>query len=636
MNQSNTNRPPPPDGDSRYNNGGDGVYNNHGQAAGGGGRRRPHSEVFNAQQHHDNYHNNEYNESQYAVNNGGGRSGNNNWGQSNNFRGGGRGHHQRGGGRQYSQKSSSSDPYYNNQEPLPPDQRKTLVLANVPPHVKHFHIKSHFDMNWGIRVNYAHVDKQSGLAYVRFESVDDAKRVWAVGTNGLDGPNYQNGGGGGEHMKSSSFLADGIVLQEVYPTNFVPNDNTKKYNDEMQTSPMASRKHGRGSDDYNSREHNGGGGSHSNHYSDERESKMARRHSAQSYPTQQSQGGNNLKPPASSSYTTNSSNNSYNRKEKQHPSKQITPEELELKKQKQQEYQKQYEAFQKLEQEWRTRRNAEYQAFATAKEERTSQISTLQHKKELQSKQESMLAKQLPLHKKMLSMLKAKNASASEQSKKMKEILNAQTQLLQLKKDMKQTVEELERLKEEERVKGVFVPSEKRPVFVASSDAGGAQKRSLDRRSTILKVEGFTTVDEVNGEMFKAELKEHFAAFGTVSNLTLEMDGDAVLFALVYFSNRLDAEKAKENGLKFKETSLQCTWYHESSSSTPGDDNDAGVDEGVSVGGGMGELNHDNDELSEVEESYGDYFAGEGLPAGEEHEMVDYEYGDDDDMVDYD
>lgn len=672
MNQASDNYPPPPSGgDGRQNGGGGGEYY-HG---GGGGRRRPYSATYTSDERFNNnydprgpppdhsadgnnwrheqdqqqqYNNHQQYEYQSAppTNFRGGRGGGRGGGGP---RGGGRPsssdqYNQRGGRHQHHhhQQQRKNDP----QQPLPPDQRRTLVLANVPPQMKHYHIKSHFSQNWGIPVNYALIDKHSGLAYVRFETVDDAKRVWAMGTNGLDGPNYNpNAHGDGGEQPQSSLLAEGIVLQEVYFTNFVPKSNdNKKYDDAQSSSEAMSRKHGRGADEYSGRDRGGGGFSHG--HPDERDSKMARQDYSQNYPTQQKQHvGSNAKPHVSSQ--TNLSNNSYKRTtEQKHPH--LTQEEIELKKQKQLEYQKQYEAFQKQEQEWRQRRNAEYQAFSTAKNERTSQISTLQQKKELQSKQETMLAKQLPLHKKMLSMLKSKNAPASEQSKKMKEILGAQTQLLQLKKDMKSTVEELEKLKEEERVKGVFVPSEKRPVFVASGDsAGGVQKRSLDRRSTVLKVEGFGEQKEFDEETMKAELKGHFSTFGAVSDVILErgdnVEGDgnvpASVFAIVHFTTRLDAEKAKDSGTNFKETSLKCSWHHDTSSSTPNDGNDAeGGDPADSVGDGPEESNYHDDIYGDdhVEESYGEYFAESGLPAGEEHDMVDYDYGGDEDMVDYD
>ena len=468
-------------------------------------------------------------------------------------------------------------------------------------------------------MNYAHIDKQSGLAYVRFDSVDDAKRVWSVGTNGLDGPNTSTSSGGDQ--SSSSLVSEGVVLQEVYYTNYIPVD--KRMDDNQ-------RKHGRDTDEYGDRNRQGGRPHH-----DERAAKIPRRDSNQNYSSD-----HHMKQPPTSASSINQSNNSYHRAGES--KKELTPEELELQKQKQEEYQTQYEAFQKEEQEWRKRRNAEYQAFVTAKNERTAQISTLEQKKELQSKQEGMLAKQLPLHKKMLSMLKSKDAPASEQSKKMKEILSTQTQLLELKKEMKSTVEELEKLKEEERLKGVFAPSEKRPVFVAT----GNGKRSLDRRSKTLRVVGFGGEDELEGEeaeAMKTDLKEHFSVFGAVSEVTLEKDdtddSDGVI-ALVHFSTRVDAQKAMESSTTFKEVTLKCSWHHGSSSSTPGDDGDdndiEGDNDAVDSIAGADETNLDDNIYNDVEESYGDYIADQGLPAGEEHDLVDYDYGGDEDMVDYD
>ena len=113
-----------------------------------------------------------------------------------------------------------------------------------------------------------------------------------------------------------------------------------------------------------------------------------------------------------------------------------------------------------------------------------------------------MLNKQLPLHKKMLTVIKSKNDNTAEQTKKMKEILGIQTRIMELKKEMKGIVEKIEQMKKDEVTWGVFRPSEKRPVFVDNTcggsntlrvDGGGlAKKKSrLDRRTTILKVEGY-------------------------------------------------------------------------------------------------------------------------------------------------
>ena len=372
MNQSssqNNPHPPPPSGGDRQHGGGGGGGEFY--QGGEGGRRRPYPATsFASDEREHNTNNMNFNDQirggqEYSADGDGGRSGNN-WGQQGhnqhqqyhgspppNFRGGRGGGRGRGGGGfqpssdQYNQRNGqhlqqhrSNDP----QKPLPPDQRRTLVLANVPPQMTHHHIKPHFLNNWGIPVEYAHVDKHSGLAYVRFQTVDDAKQIWALGTNGLDGPNSHNaandvggGGGGGvdEQSSSSSFVSEGIVLQEVYFTNYVPN-NEKKYDDNTQSSSSAamSRKHGRGVDEY------GAGGF--SHHSDERDSKMSRRHSGQNYPTQQygcnNNNNTNIKPTPS---YTNPSNNSYSRTSEQQKRHQPTPEELELKKQKHAEYQKQ-------------------------------------------------------------------------------------------------------------------------------------------------------------------------------------------------------------------------------------------------------------------------------------------------------
>ena len=107
-----------------------------------------------------------------------------------------------------------------------------------------------------------------------------------------------------------------------------------------------------------------------------------------------------------------------------------------------------------------------------------------------------MLNKQLPLHKKMLTVIKSKNDNTAEQTKKMKEILGIQTRIMELKKEMKGIVEKIEQMKKDEVTWGVFRPSEKRPVFVDNTgggsntlrvDCGGlAKKKSrLDRRTTI-------------------------------------------------------------------------------------------------------------------------------------------------------
>ena len=51
--------------------------------------------------------------------------------------------------------------------------------------------------------------------------------------------------------------------------------------------------------------------------------------------------------------------------------------------------------------------------------------------------------------------------------------------------------------------------------------------------------------------VFQDAIKEHFATFGTVTSVTLEIssvdDETALLFALVNFANRVDAERVSQN-----------------------------------------------------------------------------------------
>ena len=42
--------------------------------------------------------------------------------------------------------------------PIPPEQRRTLVLANIPGQMKFFHIQQHFQNNWNSFVQYSLLD----------------------------------------------------------------------------------------------------------------------------------------------------------------------------------------------------------------------------------------------------------------------------------------------------------------------------------------------------------------------------------------------------------------------------------------------------------------------------------------------
>ena len=182
---------------------------------------------------------------------------------------------------------------------------------------------------------------------------------------------------------------------------------------------------------------------------------------------------------------------------------QLSSIELQLQQQEEAEEWAKWEAFQLEEKEWRKRRHVEYNNFINAKNERSTQISTLEQKRELLSKQEHMLNQQLPLHKKMLVMLKSKNATPSEQSTKMKEILSTSKRIVELKTELKGVIEDIEKMKEVESNHGVFRPSEKRPVFSGNMVDPNARvvpgkKRSLDRRTTMLKVRGFDDAGNAN------------------------------------------------------------------------------------------------------------------------------------------
>lgn len=413
------------------------------------------------------------------------------------------------------------------QTPIPQDQRRTLILSNIPPNIKFFHIQQHFQNNYnGAVVQYSLLDRNSNEAYVRFKFVEDAKRVWEGGNDGLDGNmvggnNNINMDEGGENI---SLVKMGVKLKAIHFTNYMV-DNTRNnadHNHRDRGGPTAMGVGSRGGHEaggfdrkrnWNERYQDNNSnlrGEYHNHHSQQPPSKSPR------YATEE-QHHNQYEMPqsaaaASSSATIQSTNFPTNTTYHRSPSKELSqqlqqqklsPLELQLQQQKQAEQQKAYEEFQITESKWRERRQIEYDTFISAKTKRTKHLSTLEQKRDLLSKQEDMLNKQLPLHKKMLSVIKSKNDTA-EQTKKMKEILGIQTRIMELKKSMKCIVEEIEQMKKDEVTLGVFRPSEKRPVFVDGSgdsstpgggvavDGGSAKKKSrLDRRTTTLKIEGF-------------------------------------------------------------------------------------------------------------------------------------------------
>ena len=85
----------------------------------------------------------------------------------------------------------------------------------------------------------------------------------------------------------------------------------------------------------------------------------------------------------------------------------------------------------------------------------------------------------------------------------MKEILSTSKRIVELKTELKGVIEDIEKMKEVESNHGVFRPSEKRPVFSGNMVDPNARvvpgkKRSLDRRTTMLKVRGFDDAGNAN------------------------------------------------------------------------------------------------------------------------------------------
>lgn len=422
--------------------------------------------------------------------------------------------------------NSNKDP----STPIPEEFRRTLILSNIPQHIGRRELRNHFQRNWNAATQFCHVNKKRE-GYVKFKEAADARRVWEAGTEGLDG-GLKDGGEG-----SVSLVGEGVQLKAFHFNNSidVPEDESNRG-----MKPFATAAGGGGGFDKKrnwNEDSVGGGGGHHQH-GGQTPHKMGR-HSEDHVTPSSYGGGYDSQHPASAPHVSIASN-TYHRSnsnapasadQKQQQQQQQTS--LQIQQQKDKEYNLQWEAFQKQEEEWRQRRNTEYQTYQQAKTNRTTQISTLEQKRDLLTKQENMLTQQLPLHKKMLSMLKSKEASASEQSKKMKEILSTQTRIMELKKEIKAIVEEVEKLREEEKGH-VFVPIEKRPVFVepvvvaggcasvgvGTKKVGGgaaaiaAGKRSLDRRTTVLRVEGFGGGGD--GENSKEDVTEVSGSFPLV------------------------------------------------------------------------------------------------------------------------
>ena len=529
----------------------------------------------------------------------------------------------RGTGSRTQQQTSQTD-LQKSQTPIPPSERRTLILSNIPPTLKYHQIQNHLSSVLNVQVQYCTIDNNSKEAYVRFKYVNDAMKVWDLGTKGLDGNNHtKSGNKNGEEGEQISLVQMGVQLKAVHFTNFMIAQPKVADRGQQSSGGSAGRGEGRGFDHKRNWDQQQQGQSNGGQYDTPQSSSAAATASAQSTPI----------------YPTNTKyHRSPSKQQQSQQQKQLSPMEVQLQQQKQLEEQKAYEQFQVQEKEWRKRRKAEYDIFMTAKQSREAQLSTLEHKKDLLSKQESMLNSQLPLHKKMLTVLKSKNAELSEQSKKMKEILSTQTRIMEIKKEIKVLVETIEKLKEEEITKGVFRPTEKRPIFSSADIDGSAKKKKarLDRRTTVLKVNGF------NSEVTEDAIKEHFKCCTSVN---IERQDDKT-FAIVNFANRVHAEKAKSSMTKFNDQDLTCTWYNlpseasKEATASASSNQDQGQ---IALKNGEESIDQSTKDdvdmnIDEEEGLYddfgGDVFDIEPPPDANEEEAVDYD--EDEDLVDYD
>ena len=556
----------------------------------------------------------------------------------------------RGRGRGQQNTPSSQTDIQKSQTPIPPNERRTLILSNIPTTLKYFTIQNHLQQVLNVTVQYCCIDQNTNEAYVRFKYVNDAIKVWDGGSDGLDGNNSclntgSGNNGGGEEEQIISLVQLGVQLKAVHYTNFMiaPSKAADRAPQSGGGRGSGSAAGGRGGegrgfdrkrnwrDDQQQQQQypdEGGGG-------DQQQGQHSQDPSRGQYDTPQSSAAAAASTQSTPNYP---SNTKYHRSPSKQQQKQqlLSPMEIQLQQQKQLEEQKAYEEFQIQEKEWRKRRKAEYDIFMTAKQTREDHLSTLEQKKDLLSKQESMLNQQLPLHKKMLTVLKSKNAELSEQSKKMKEILSTQTRIMEIKKEIKGLVETIEKLREEEVTKGVFRPTEKRPIFSsADADDGLTKKKKarLDRRTTVLKVEGF------NNDVTEDDVKEHFATSGTITSASIETQ-DGKTFALINFANRIDAERAKSSTTKFNDQDLTCAWHNlpsvasKDAAKAPSkeDQTNPNGEESTDHAVGAADMN------VEEEEGLYDDFGGDVFdiepPDGNEEENVVYD--EDEDLVDYD
>ena len=132
-----------------------------------------------------------------------------------------------GRGRGQQNTPSSQTDIQKSQTPIPPNERRTLILSNIPTTLKYFTIQNHLQQVLNVTVQYCCIDQNTNEAYVRFKYVNDAIKVWDGGSDGLDGSNnscLNNGSGkngGGEEEQIISLVQLGVQLKAVHYTNFM-------------------------------------------------------------------------------------------------------------------------------------------------------------------------------------------------------------------------------------------------------------------------------------------------------------------------------------------------------------------------------------------------------------------------------
>ncbi|KAL7517418.1 hypothetical protein ACHAWX_002345, partial [Stephanocyclus meneghinianus] len=476
-------------------------------------------------------------------------------------------------------------------EEIPTKYRRTLILSHIPPHLTYRDLRHHFTDRHDATVDFCTIDRHAAEAYVKFREREDVLRIWEGGDAGLDGHH------GAEW--EIGLVAAGVKLKAIHYTNQVAqmaaarddassqlerkrsrDDSRWKKKDEdgggMTSGGRSGRPHNgtavaspnkasRYSDDYYATPTNHSQYMHPEEYnSQQHEGSLVHSFSHTSAPSHPSvrdrphpaadRSAPNSDPPARIRHSTPRDNaNVFLGKNLN----QETPE---------QPPQIQIHSSQTMHEQPPPKPLAWHRNTHTTHAQRTAQTSTLRQKLSLLQKQETALQKQLTLQKKMLAVLRSKNHSKDDQSKKLREILTLQTRVMQLKRERMEGMKELDGLQGK--------------IGVEASKMGWSGRKSLDRRTTVLSVEGFETA-ELNDEALLTSVKEHFSAFGSVVSVSVECtqtDETQARFALVKFANRADAERAKASNVKFNELTLTCVWHNPPPASAPQKSHDTSED----------------------------------------------------------